>query len=223
MRLAFVTTFMLFTAASATMGQDVDVAVPEPYPADRYASMREKSPFALATPPVAPAAAPEAVFTANLILGGLELTEDSSGKEVYGVALRHKNGQDRFNLVGDEPNADGISIASVDRSPITGKTKVMLKKGTEFGSVEFDAMALISTPSEQPQPNVPNVRPGQRQNSMNPLGAPAGGGQPRPAGSRIQIPKPNVVPQINLAPAPGAPPPQSRRVRMIQSTPQPPR
>ena len=44
--------------------------------------MREKSPFALATPPVAPAAPAQAPFTQNLVLSGLSMEVNEKGEDV---------------------------------------------------------------------------------------------------------------------------------------------
>ena len=134
MRAAFYSTLFLVAAAS---GYATEIAVPVSYPAERYASMREKSPFALATPAAAPAAPKQAPFTQNLVLGGLGVVLDQ-GEEKIWASIKHRDKTEQFDLYGNEPNSDGISIASVDKSAVSAKTKVMLKKGDEFGTVEYD-------------------------------------------------------------------------------------
>jgi hypothetical protein len=215
MRAAFYSTLFLAVAVS---GHANETAVPTSYPAERYASMREKSPFALATPAAAPAAPKQAPFTQNLVLGGLGVVLDQ-GEEKIWASIKDRDKKEQFDLYGNQPNTDGISIASVEKSAVSAKTKVMLRKGDEYGTVEYDAAAFAPAAAEQPA-----VPAGRQQPRM---GGPAGAvNQPRASANRIQIPRPNVAPQANVAPAPeiqtpGAPQPAptARRVRVITSRP----
>lgn len=212
MRAAFFSALLLAVATAAPAEEE---AIPSSYPAERYASMRQKSPFALATPVVAPVPK-QASFTQDLVIDGFS-TMVVDGEDLPWVSIKDRDKREQFTLWGNEPNAEGISIASVEQSPSMEKTTVMLKKGDEFGSVKYDPAALAAPPP------MAQGHPGQPNALNRPPGFP--GQQIRP-GNQIQIPRPNVAPQTNVAPAPGAQAPgaaapanTARRVRVITNRP----
>jgi hypothetical protein len=177
---------VLLVAASSTARASV---VPDPLPVTRYEKMINKSFFAPATP-VAPAAAPS--FTANLYVTSVAKIAD---KDFVTIA-KQGDPQSKFSLYGNDQSDGGIQLVSVEWSEQIGKTKVTIKKGTEFGVLEFD-QATVQKPLQvtpQPGPMVPGQAP------------------VRPNFSR----PPNLVPQP--IPQPGAPT-EPRRRRIINTKP----
>lgn len=237
-------TALLLTLLAAQGAQSI---LPEALPVKRYEHMLEKSPFALATlaAPVQEKAPP--VF-ANLVLTGVVPMRDERGAETYFVSIQSRDRQERFQLFGSEPNAEGISIASVDWAPQVGKTTVTLKKGSEFGKVEFDEMALqtpvaaaaaprpgqVALPGAVPMPGGVNPAAGNRGGPMsgrisvprpgNAGPQPTSGSLPRPASQPQQAPLPTQqMPPSFSPPQPGnaASPGNDnrRRIRVINSKP----
>ena len=221
MRAAFLSALVIAIAAPA---QAEVGATPDSYPAERYAKMRETSPFALATPAAEAPAPKAAAFTEGMFLGGHGVFTTASGVDLPMVSIRSKDGREHFTLEGTEPNESGISIASYEPSPVIGESKVILKKGNEFGTVIQDkaGMALAAT-----QAAAQSEAQSQRPN-----------GKPLPPSNRsartISIPRPNTAPQGQIAPPPpaansrvnagpaqtgAAVPPPRARVRVIRSNP----
>jgi hypothetical protein len=123
----------------------VENSVPSAFTPDRYEKLIEKSPFALATPVVAPAA-PQASFAANWYLTAVG--RDAQGQDF--VTVKAQDNSLHLSLTGRDAYTDpaspanGVSIASVDWSDTFRKTTVILKKGTETAKVIFsqeEAMA----------------------------------------------------------------------------------
>jgi hypothetical protein len=179
---------------------------PQPsFPTSRYDKMLEESPFALATP-VAPPAAPKDSFTKDWVLEALSKNRDEQGVERDWVSIRSRDQTQRFQLYGNDPNAEGVSIASVERSPQTGKSKVTLKKGNEFGVVEYDQM-LIESPIAASGGDGPASRTGA--SAPIPGLNPAAGRGPNMNNGRPAIPRPSSIPSPNGAiPQPNANPQQ---------------
>src|SRR6187402_4001146 len=73
--------------------------VPSPLPKDRYSTMKDSSPFALASP-AAPVEAPQASFAANWFVSGIGRLND----EDY-VTIKARDLSAQFSLFGHEPNA----------------------------------------------------------------------------------------------------------------------
>jgi hypothetical protein len=170
---------ILLAVAPAAAQQAV---FPEAFPPDRYQEMMAESPFALATPPVK-VEAPKDSFTKEWVLAGLSKVRDEQGVERDFVAIKSRDSTEQFALFGTDPDKErGVSIASVERSPQVGKSKVTLKKGNEFGVVEFNQMEVEASIAAPP---AGNQRPG---------GAPAGIRPPTNNG-RPQIPRPGGLPQ----------------------------
>lgn len=163
--------------------------LPASTPLERYQPMLDQSPFALATqaappPPVTDAAG----FAKDLILTGIARL--SNGEF---VSISSRDQTQRFALSTGESYND-ITVASVAWSDAVGKTKVTLKKGSEYGVIGFDE-ALLAAAAAQ--------------------GAPPVNGQSMPPG--VQVPNANMG---NSRP-PNTQQPQgvSRRSRRILSVP----
>lgn len=222
MRAAFLSVLLVTTASIA---QAEITGVPDAFPAERYAKMREKSPFALATPAAAPAAPKADSFTKNLFLGGHVILGTENGVDVPWVSIKTTDGRENFTLRGNEPNEEGISIASLERSPIAGKSKVILKKGNEFGEVKEDEAGRAAAATQAAA-----QAEAQMQRANGKLQPPPKGGT-----RTINLPRPNTAPPSGAVPPPPAmngtqatqppptgaavPPPNSRRVRVIPSKP----
>jgi hypothetical protein len=197
--------------------------LPEPLPASRYEKMIESSPFALATATAAPAEKGPGPF-ANLFVSAIAQLKDADGKVQDVVTIKSRGDQSTFTLVGNDANKDGMQLASIEWSDKVGATKVTLKKGTEFGTVEFD-QANLQGPS-QPAPVPRALQPGGV-----PLPAvPGGNPQQRPGARLPVVPRPTTVPPVPNAAVPAqAVQPNAaqgvqqgttpRRVRVINSKP----
>jgi hypothetical protein len=228
----FVLLPLLLTAFSAGAAES---PWPEKLPENRYDAMKEQSPFALATAPAEPPKAPTESFTANWELTGAGTLPD--GREY--VAVRSRDRRVAFSLAGGEvstdPDAQGVSLASVNWSPGYRKTSATLKKGTEFAKVEYSAEAA---PPQQPPGNpmnpggiqrnaaaMPGVLPGaygSAQSNVNQVG----GVNRLPGGVRTNVNANGLVipngqgglPASNVIQAPnqnGAP--QTRKLRVINT------
>lgn len=175
---------LLLAGATARAG-DLPAAVP----LERYQSMLEKSPFAIAsqTAPVQPT--PEAPgFAKDLVLTGVARL----GENTFVSVVSRADPSQRFNLVTGEVY-NGIRLASVAWSQDAGATKATLQKGGEYGVIGFDEALL----AEALQGN--KLPPGAVQ-------TPPGGSQP-----------PNAV-QGNAGRPPGVqtpPRPGPRRARIL--------
>lgn len=179
----------LFAAAllgvSGTLWAQAPV-IPQPRPPERYAKLGEVSPFALATVELPPADEPKKIWADNLYVTGLG-KDYVNGKEEVFVSIKSRGEQTAFSLYGSEPGYDGIAIGNVVWSDQVGKSKVTLRKGVEFATIEFDPQ-VIQTPIAAAQP-VPMGGPGGVQNPrvnrpVRPVVPGAG------AGLNSQIPRP---------------------------------
>src|SRR4030095_9633304 len=177
--------------------------------ADRYDKLKNDPPFAVKTPDEK---APEVKidWAENLYLSGAsKFTEN--GVEKDWVYINHKSDPTAaFQLYGTEPNGQGIQIVKLDWHPENpAVTKVTVKKGTEFATLERDKAAFTGPPPRarhpqgvrpgQPNPNtIQNasgiIRPGANQPSRGPV-------IPRPT-SAVPVPQPNL-PQPAAAGAQG--------------------
>ncbi|MES2568589.1 MAG: hypothetical protein V4710_00875 [Verrucomicrobiota bacterium] len=209
-------------------GFAVQNGMPEAKPGDRYAKMIERSPFAVATV-VAPVVPEAADFGQNMYITGVDRWRMEDGSEKYRVHIKTQGDlRSNFSLLGNEPNKDGYSIATVEWADNAKNTKVTIKKGTEFSILKFDQQSTPSVPNANnvpPNPNQPRL-PVPMNNTSNFQGRGIPQGMvPRSGPRTIQspIPRPNMIPPpqpqgaINPGMAPGAEgaPESRRRVRQI--------
>lgn len=181
---------VLTTTARATEAE------PAPLPAERYAAMAGKSPFALATA-IAPPTAPAASFAANWFVSGIGRLGDTDF-----VTIKSRDASIQFSLFGNEPNPQyGVAMASVNWSETIGKSTVVLQKGTEIARLEFNE-AELRGPTPAPDPaaaakNATSVRTG---------------GAPPVAGLRSgEVPSPVITPPRMVQQFPGSKPGEIRR------------
>ena len=223
-----VTAFTTVGAFSAT-----GPTIPQRPPPETYEKLTEDWPFALATPP-AVVAAPKADWSSNYAVSGIGKQGVGGTEEAY-VAIRKKDGTGTFSLFGNKKNdAEDVSVVSIEWSDSVGTSRVTLKRGSEFATIEFDKAALQAAaqqaPAQPPRPGMPNP-PGVKQPMIRPPGAavvprPTNFPQPVPQASAIQPiqtgpSNTNLVPP-NTGPAntvPANPNASKQRVRVIKSTP----
>ena len=224
---------LLAVAAIATVDAFPAAAptIPQRPPPETYEKLTEDWPFALATAPT-PVAAPVIGWSSNYYVSGIGKQTTDGTEEVY-VAIKKKDGTGAFSLFGNKKNdAEDVSVAGIEWSDSIGKSRVTLKRGSEFATIEFDQAALQAAAQHQPpaqpaRPGMPNP-PGVRQPMIRPPGAPAvprptNIPQPVPQAAAIQ-PGPsntNITPS-NVGPAntgPANPNASKQRVRVIKSTP----
>ena len=118
-----------------------DSPVPHSRPASRYQSMKQQSPFALATP-VEPGAALQASFAANWVVSGIARLGD-----VDYVTIKARDLSAEFSLYGHDANSqNGVALASIEWSDKIGKSAVIIKKGTETAKLEFNEAEMNGPP-----------------------------------------------------------------------------
>jgi hypothetical protein len=217
------------TIACTTSAFAVQEVLPQPLPSARYDKMIEASPFALATKTEAPVEKGPGPFV-HLTVATIAQLKDPDGKTRDIVTFKSRADSSTFTLEGNEPNKEGFQIAGIEWSDRVGETKVTLKKGTEFGTVEFDK-ANVTGP---PQGANPQARPGgavipgagANPAQRNPL-RPTVPAVPRPTVPPVPsaVPRPTqpnaaqpAVPQPGVT-VPGAASPSPRRVRVINTRP----
>ena len=190
----------------ASQALALESAVPAAFPAERYATMTEKSPFALATPSAPPPPPPQASFAANWYLTAVG--RDELGQDF--VTVKAQDGSVHFSLAGSDANPEtGVSLASVDWSDTLRKSTAIIKKGTETAKLIFSQEEVAPA---QPQPGGRGGRPGPPAGTpvppvTVPVTVPVNTGQ-NVGGGSTQPPQP-MQPQIAL-PRPGnaqSPPP----------------
>lgn len=220
---AFLSAFVwanAFASAAPSVGAEEPSAIPKPIPADRYAALIEKSPFAVSTAAPEPAAPTES-FAANWKVSGLSKSRAVDGTTIYTVFIQSRDLTTRFVLSGDLPNGDGVAIASVEEGQKPTQAVVTLRKGSETAKVEFD-QATVSASVAAPAGG-PGVPPNAAQARPPGASAPTGSTSKVPAVRPSAIPRPSTNPSAIPRPSgvPGAAPNQvpggsSRRVRTVE-------
>jgi hypothetical protein len=122
-----------------------DVAAPAQLPAGRYAAMREKSPFVLATRDE-PTTAAQGTFASNWYVDGMGRLGDDAF-----VTIKSRDKTVQFTLFGHEAHPEHhVSVASVNWSDTIGQSSVVLQKGTETAKLEFNQALLRGTVDAAP-------------------------------------------------------------------------
>lgn len=162
---------------------------------------------------------------------------DAEGKEKDFVTIKSSADQTTFSLFSSEPNKEGVELTGIEWSDQVGKSKVMLKKGSDFETLLFDQANLRTQPTVPngvpPRPGSPGVPPPRMGGTVMPNNVqPMIGGQkpriqpivPRPNSvpPGINQPQPQAVPKAGAV-GPGASPgpssDQRKRIRVINSNP----
>ena len=154
---------LLALSAGAVATQSI---LPEALPPVRYEKLLGRSPFALATEPLPPPPPGPGPF-ADLYVAAMTRVKDATGKVEDRVTIKSRSNQTSFTLAGSEAK-DGFQIATIEWSDRVGASKVTLKKGSEFGTIEFGQASLKTPPRPAP---APPPRPG-RNRTIDPLTPP---------------------------------------------------
>jgi hypothetical protein len=110
---------------------------------DRYKTMLEHSPFAVASAVVAPTATPN--FAKDLYVANAARSSDG---DVVTIASSTDKDFKKY-LITKNP-VDGYSIASIEWSDKVGETKVTISKDGQLATLTFNQVLLV-----QPLPNRP--------------------------------------------------------------------
>lgn len=149
-RLIFISGVM-FCAAIAT----ADDVLPKRAEFARYQSMLNRSPFAVATAPIASAGPPD--FAKDLYVANAAHSPD--GDLVTIASTSDKNFKEYLST---KAPVDGYSLTNVEWSDRVGQTTVTITKDGKYATLTFN-QALLSQPLQnpvQPQVNaIPNVPP----------------------------------------------------------------
>ncbi len=188
--------YMSIFASLVAICARADDELPKRMNFDRYKGMLDRSPFAVATAVVAPAATPN--FAKDLFVANAARSQDGDL-----VTIASTSDKDFKKYLTTKGPVDGYGIANIEWSDKVGETKVTISKDGQFATLTFN-QALLS----QPLPNRPS---GPAAQVPVPPPVPQPGfskpGQPMPA---VGTPTPHVrgIIQRN-PPAPNVtPPPQ---------------
>ena len=156
----------------------------------RYNAMLDHSPFAVATMPTAPVAAPN--FAKDLYVANAAHADTVDLVTV--VSASDKNL--REYLTTERPNDHGYSIANIQWSEQKGQTKVTISKDGQFATIGFNE-ALVS----QPTANAPMVVPTPVMAAPPPYQNPMQPNIPKPAQyPTVATPAPHMRPIIQRNP-----------------------
>ena len=144
--------------------------LPTPFPEARYREMSARSPFAIATAPVAAAAAtPD--FAAQLYVTGVA---DIGGDDFVSIKTRQpQDGQpvEVFLEVGGTSD-DGVKVERVKWSDEMGKTTVDVSKAGERATLAFDEDTIKTAAAPGPVAAQPRIRLPMQPVPARPVGLP---------------------------------------------------
>ena len=135
-RLTFVLVISLSTAICARADD-----LPTKASFDRYKTMLERSPFAVATAVAAPAATPN--FAKDLYVANAARSPEGAM-----VTIASSSDKDFKKYLSTKGPVDGFAIASIKWSHKAGATKVTISKDGQLATLTFNQMVLV-----QPLPN----------------------------------------------------------------------
>jgi hypothetical protein len=162
--------------------------LPARFPFNRYQSMLDHSPFAVATAVVAPAATPQPCK--DLYIANAAHTADGDS-----VTLMSSADKDFKKYLNTKTPVDGYLIASTDWSDKVGETKVTISKDGQLCTLTFN-QAEIAKPAQK-GPVAPGVvPPPQPQPAQQP------GFKQAPGAPGVALPTPHVRATIQRNPVP---------------------
>ena len=172
----------------------------------RYEAMMNRSPFAVASAPVAlPAATPN--FAKDLYIANAARTPD--GDLVTIASTTDKNFK---KYLSTKTTIEGYSVPSVEWSDRVGATRVTISRDGQFATLTFNQALLAQSAPNTPQSALQGQIPGQAQVQQIPQAVPQANAIPQqqqfPQASGV---KPGSVPTLPT------PPPRTRG--MIQRNP----
>ena len=139
--------FMLMSifAVPGAITSWADDVLPPRFNFNRYSTMVDHSPFAIATAVALPSATPD--FAKDLYVANAARSPEGDM-----VTIASSSDQNFKKYLSTRQPVDGYSIASIEWSERVGATKVTISKDGKFASITFNE-ALLS----QPAPNAPPV------------------------------------------------------------------
>jgi hypothetical protein len=142
--------------ATAAAGYAQDGVIPERFAIDRYQKLMSDPPFAVSA--VVNPPPPKIDWAEQFYLSGASRFVEN-GTEKDWVYINDKSDPGgAFQLYGTEPNAQGIQIVKLDWHPENPAiTKVTLKKGAEFATLERDKVAFTGPPPTAPPQRGPVI------------------------------------------------------------------
>jgi hypothetical protein len=131
--------------ARATVAVSADNVELRTFPASRYAPLIAASPFALDTRAIAPPVDEPNPFADFVIVTLAQIHDPATGTHDIVTIRSRKEPPTFWTLEGKTPNCEGIQVTRIDWSERVGETKVVIKKGAQMGTVEFDKAAMHPT------------------------------------------------------------------------------
>jgi hypothetical protein len=194
-------------------------SLPGAWPASRFENLIQRSPFAPATPPVAP------VVTANFA-SSLYVSSIAAIGDKYLVTISSREQPNKIFLATGEEGADGLTLVGVEYSDESGKSKAVVKKGDETATLEFDQAAIQQGAAQAAAQAAAPVPAAPRPWDPSQAGRPSAGVRPR---GNVPPPVPGPGHPVRTLPQqgylqqnqpPGTTAPQTRRrIRIINSKP----
>ncbi len=167
--------------------------VPQRPDFNRYNTMLQRSPFAVATAVAAPAATPN--FAKDLYVANAAHTDQADLVTVISASDKNQ----REYLTTEKPNDHGYSIANIQWSDKPGETKVTISKDGQFATLGFN-QSLLTQPSG-PNMSAPQTAVPQPQAFPTPVQQ-----QVRPQYPAVATPMPHTRPVIQRNPQSAAVP-----------------
>jgi len=171
--------------------------LPKRFNFDRYSGMLNKSPFAVATAVIVPAATPS--FARDLFVANAARIP---GEDLVTIMSSSDKAQKEF-LSTKGPNEHGYAIANIEWSDKPGATKVTIGKDGQFATLTFNQALMASAPPPGAVPPPPPVGGVFPPNVPTPVPNYA---VPKPNVPGYQMPTPHVRGVIqrnpNIAPRP---------------------
>lgn len=189
-----ITTLMsIFAWAATAMAAD---DLPMKLSFDRYKGILDKSPFAVASAVVAPAATPN--FAKDLYIANAARSADGDT-----VTLGSSSDKEFKKYLSTKEPVDGYSIANIEWSEKVGETKVTISKDGQFATLTFNQAVLSQPMPNKPVAPAPGIPPPQQPAFKNPL-VPPSGAMPTPH-VRGTIERNPQRPQSQYTPPPRTP------------------
>ena len=117
---------------------------------DRYKGILDKSPFAVASAVVAPAATPN--FAKDLYIANAARSQDGDM-----VTLASSSDKEFKKYLTTREPVDGYSIANIEWSDKVGETKVTISKDGQFATLTFNQAVLSQPMPNKPMPQAPGI------------------------------------------------------------------
>jgi hypothetical protein len=135
---------MSIVAGFSAMSGKADDNIPPRFNFDRYSTMVDHSPFAIATAVALPAATPD--FAKDLYVANAARSPEGDM-----VTIASSSDQNFKKYLTTREPVDGYSIASIEWSDRIGATKVTISNDGKFATLTFNQALL----SQRAAPNVP--------------------------------------------------------------------